>query len=138
MYIRILLKKGFVKTKIYIALFSFFLSVSFSSQAQTGEVTISQDTLIPHLLDMKTQMAKANRLGDRYMIQIYSGNSSGATEAIENYRETFQEWPSTIVFETPNYKVWIGNFRNNLEADRALLIIRESFPTAFRFKPTRR
>lgn len=83
-------------------------------------------------------MAKANRLGDRFMIQIYSGNSTGATEAIAAYREKFSEWPSTIVFETPNYKVWIGNFRNSIEADRVLLRIREEFPSAFRFRPTRR
>lgn len=124
--------------RINLALFSLFSVLAFSSHAQNGQVEISQDTLIPHLLEIKTQMAKANRLGDRFMIQLYSGNSAGATEAIEKYRNEFEQWPSTIVFETPNYKVWIGNFRNSLEADRALLTIREEFPTSFRFKPSRR
>lgn len=127
-----------MKTRINFLFFCLFSVLAFSSSAQSGQVNISQDTLIPHLLEIKTQMANANRLGDRFMIQLYSGNSSGATEAIEKYRDKFEQWPSTIVFETPNYKVWIGNFRNSLEADRALITIREEFPSAFRFKPTRR
>lgn len=127
-----------MKIRINIILFSLCSVLAFSSNAQTGQIKISQDTLIPHLLEVKTQMAKANRLGDRFMIQLYSGSSSGATDAIEKYREEFDQWPSTIVFETPNYKVWIGNFRNSVEADRALLTIREKFPTSFRFKPSRR
>lgn len=127
-----------MKTSIFLLFCSLSVALPFSALAQAGQVQISQDSLIPHLLEVKTDMAKANRLGDRFMIQIYSGNSSGATEAIEQYREVFTEWPSTIVFETPNYKVWIGNFRNSIEADRVLLLIREEFPSAFRFRPSRR
>lgn len=127
-----------MKTSIFLLICSLSIALPFSGFAQAGEVHINQDSLVTHLLDVKTEMAKANRLGDRYMIQIYSGNSAGATEAIEQYREAFTEWPSTIVFETPNYKVWVGNFRNSIEADRVLLLIREEFPSAFRFRPSRR
>ena len=38
-------------------------------------------------------------------------------------------------FETPNYKIWIGNFKTRLEADRALLLIKKKFYSAFVFKP---
>ena len=127
-----------MKTSIFLLFWSLSIALPFSAFSQVGQVQIAQDSLIPHLLEVKTEMAKANRLGDRFMIQIYSGNSTGATEAIDAYREKFSEWPSTIVFETPNYKVWIGNFRNSIEADRVLLRIREEFPSAFRFRPTRR
>ncbi len=127
-----------MKTSIFLLFCSLSIALPFSGLAQAGQVQISQDSLVPHLLEVKTDMARANRLGDRFMIQIYSGNSAGATEAIEQYREVFTEWPSTIVFETPNYKVWIGNFRNSIEADRVLLLIREEFPSAFRFRPSRR
>ena len=38
-------------------------------------------------------------------------------------------------FETPNYKVWVGNFETRLEADRALRRIKRKFANAFIFKP---
>ena len=43
--------------------------------------------------------------------------------------------PSILEFETPNYKIWVGNFRNKLEADRTLLKVQKEFPNAFVFKP---
>lgn len=106
--------------------------------AQQGQVNIIQDEAIPALLAQKTEMVKDGVIGDRYRIQLFSGDNNEASKVIRNYRSTYPEWSSTIVFETPNYKVWVGNFRNSLEADKALLEIKKSFPAAFRFKPEKR
>ena len=125
-----------IKKKILIVS-GFILGFGFQAIAQQGRVQIKQDSLIPHLLELKTEMGKESRIGDRYRIQIFSGNNNKASEVIREFRSLYTEWPSTIVYETPNYKVWIGNFRNSLEADRALRKIKESFPSAFRFRPDR-
>ena len=106
--------------------------------AQEGQVTIVQDETIPALLEKKTEMVKDGIIGDRYRIQLFSGDNNQASKVIKQYRSLYPDWASTIVFETPNYKVWVGNFRTSLEADRALLKIKESFPSAFRFKPEKR
>ena len=113
------------------------IGIPFIAVAQGGQVSIEQDERIPELLALKTEMANKNVIGDRYKIQLFSGVNQEASEVIKEYRELFEKWPSTIVYETPNYKVWIGNFRNSLEADRALLAIKKEFPTAFRFRPER-
>ena len=34
-----------------------------------------------------------------------------------------------------NYKIWVGNFKTRLEADRALVKIKRKFSNAFYFKP---
>ncbi|WP_424493084.1 SPOR domain-containing protein [Salinimicrobium sp. GXAS 041] len=112
-------------------------TAAYSGFAQEGRVQVKQDSLIPHLLEIKTEMGKESRIGDRYRIQIFSGDNNKASEVIKEFRSLYTEWPSTIVYETPNYKVWVGNFRNSLEADRALLKVKKSFPAAFRFKPER-
>lgn len=109
-----------------------------ASQAQQGEVTIQQDEIIPQLLEQKTEMVKDGVIGERYRIQLFSGDNNQASKVIKEYRSLYPEYSSTIVFDTPNYKVWVGNFRNSLEADRALLKIKKSFPAAFRFKPEKR
>lgn len=105
--------------------------------AQTGQSNIQQSEMLPELLETKTQLAKDGKLGDRYQIQLYYGDNNAASEVIKNYRSKYTEWPSQIIYETPNYKVWVGNFRNRLEADRALLQLKTDFPSAFIPKPQR-
>ena len=116
----------------------FTIGVTAISTAQQGEVTIVQDDAIPELLNKKTEMVKDGIIGDRYRIQLFSGDNNEASKVIKKYRSLYPDWSSTIVFETPNYKVWIGNFRTSLEADRALLKVKNSFPGAFRFKPEKK
>ena len=125
------------RTKLIITS-SLILGFSTLGTAQEGTQNIVQDERIPELLALKTQMTKDSRLGDRYRIQLYSGDNNEASKIIKEYRTLYPDWPSTVVYETPNYKVWVGNFRNSLEADRALLEIKKTFPAAFRFKPEKR
>ncbi|NND61616.1 MAG: SPOR domain-containing protein, partial [Flavobacteriaceae bacterium] len=72
-----------------------------------------------------------------YTIQLYYGNLSRANSVIRNYRNRFGEWPATIEYETPNYKVWVGNYTLRIEADRALMEIQKTFPSAFILKPSK-
>ena len=116
----------------------FALGTGLSASAQEGQVRVQQNEMIPALLKMKTEMAQDGVFGDRYRIQLFSGDNSQASKVIKEYRSLFTQWPSTIVYETPNYKVWVGNFRNSLEADRALLEIKTAFPAAFRFRPEKK
>ena len=106
-----------------------------SAQNSTGD--IAQDPKIDQLLEIKTKMTKDNEIGDRYIIQLFYGDNGEADKVIKEYRSKY-DYPSLIAYEAPNYKVWVGNFRNRLEADRALLKIKETFPTAFIPKPRRR
>lgn len=126
------------KKKSLILASAFVIGAVTSSTAQQGQVSIIQDEAIPELLEKKTEMVKDGVIGDRYRIQLFSGDNNQASKVIKDYRSQYPDWASTIVFETPNYKVWVGNFRNSLEADRALLEIKKTFPSAFRFKPEKR
>ena len=105
--------------------FSFFYT-----HAQEGHVNIQQDEMIPKLLELKTDMASSNSIGDRYKIQLFYGDNGKANEVIKEYRSLYQ-YPSVIVYEAPNYKVWVGNFRNRLEADRALISNKGELPRSF-------
>ncbi len=120
-------------TKI-LTLFIILVFYAFA-KAQSGQVHISQDAKIPELLELKTELSNNNELGDRYKIQVYSGNITQAGSILKKFRNKIGIWKAKIEYETPNYKVWVGNFRNRLEADRALLTIRKEFPNALIFKP---
>lgn len=125
------------KSKLFLSI-AITIGTAAAVSAQQGQVNIIQDDAIPALLNLKTEMVKDGIIGDRYRIQLFSGDNNQASKVIREYRSLYPEWPSTIVFETPNYKVWVGNFRTSLEADRALLEIKKSFPAAFRFKPEKK
>ena len=124
-------------TKLGTTLFTVlcFSLITTYSYSQQGEVTINQDKNISTLLDIKKEMNKNELDSERYKIQIYSGGRSEAHDAEEEFSKIFTDWKPTIQYETPNFKIWAGNFRTRLEADRALKIIKREFPSAFIFKP---
>lgn len=109
------------------------LLISGNIFSQEGTVTINQDKEIEALLKIKKTVETSS---DRYKIQIYSGLSrSSAETARSNFLENYSDWSTSIEFETPNFKIWVGNFRNRLEADRALIRIKKTFMNAFIFRP---
>ncbi len=104
--------------------------------AQGGDLNINQDPNIDKLLAIKTNMNTSETDSDRYKIQIYSGDRlESAEKAKAKINSNFNNLPSILMFETPNYKVWVGNFRSRLEADRTLLKVQNEFKNAFVFKP---
>lgn len=109
-------------------------SISYSF-AQQGDVTVNQDEKITVLLNAKKELNKTENASNRYKIQIYNGNRSDAKSAQKEFHLSFSDWRSKIEYESPNFKIWVGNFRTRLEADRALKRIKRKFPSAFIFKP---
>ena len=110
----------------------FTTTISFS---QEGHITLNQDQNIAVLLDLKKEMNKNEHDSNHYKIQIYSGNRAAAQKAKADFNQAFEDWNPTIEYETPNFKIWAGNFNTRLDADRALKRIKKEFPSAFIFKP---
>ncbi len=118
-----------------ISLTIYLLAFTGISIAQQGQVEVNQDKNIDVLLNVKKQLNRSENSSERYKIQIYNGSRSGAYAAQKEFRETFNSWSSRMEYESPNFKIWAGNFRTRLEADRALKRIKRKFPNAFIFKP---
>jgi len=125
-----------LKNSFFILLTSFLFSNFL--KAQTAEVTVNQDERIPQLISLHSQLINDDGLSDRYKIQLYSGNATTASSTLKRFRNVVGTWSAHIKHETPNYKVWVGNYRNKLEAERALIEIRKSFSSAFIFKPAKK
>lgn len=124
---------------IYKSLFacSLIFFIPSNSHAQNGTVTIKEDAKVSQILSLKKELEKENKLSDGYTIQLYYGEKNKANSTIRNYRNSYSTWPATIKYETPNYKVWVGNFSSRIGADRALIEIKEKFSSAFILKPER-
>ena len=110
----------------------FILGASLQNlKAQEGTVNIIQDIKITKLLEYK----KDPRIVDLYRIQIYTGSRKTAFEKLEEFKSVFTDIETTILYDTPNYKIWVGSYRTRLEVDNALVTIKKEFPAAFKTKP---
>jgi len=128
------------RTSIFIAMIAFLFSGmiyaqdSMKTQHPEGKVSIDQDPRLAKLIAYKSELNKTNN-EKRFRIQIYNGTLKGAEEAEKEFQEKFDDISCNISFETPNYKVRVGKFRNRLEADRYLMKVREEYPSAFLLQP---
>ncbi|WP_111684948.1 SPOR domain-containing protein [Winogradskyella tangerina] len=116
----------------YISALILILFFAFNLSAQEGQVKIDQDSDIDRLLEYKKDI-KTTKI---YKIQVYqSVDPDKAQREKLNFLNSYGEWPVEIVWNTPNYKVWVGNFATRLEADRALAKIKKDYMNAIIFQP---
>jgi NAD-dependent dihydropyrimidine dehydrogenase PreA subunit len=45
----------------------------------------------------------------------FCGDSDKAKKILNECKQDFVDLDGTIIFNTPNYKVWVGNFRTRIE-----------------------
>lgn len=119
---------------------SFFYSITLCTitcnlMAQDGKNNLKQSPKFEQLLNEKRKINTLLTVNERYKIQIFSGDSEKAKKVLFECKQEFNLLDGTIIFNTPNYKVWIGNFRTRIEAEKNLAELKNSFSNAFLIKP---
>ena len=113
----------------------FFTIISLSSTTlfgQNGNIEINQSNKLDSIIKLKREL---NSKIQNLRIQIYSGDRDNAEQIIKEFIEIFNDTTADVIYETPNYKVWVGNYYTQLEADKRLIEIRKKFRSAFIFRP---
>ncbi|MFM2214125.1 MAG: hypothetical protein RL427_1388 [Bacteroidota bacterium] len=105
--------------------------------AQEEKVTITQDPKFEQLLNEKRKINSSITINDRYKIQIFNGDSENSKKTLLDFKKENKEMDATIVFSTPMYKVWVGNFKSRIEAEKNLNKLKKKFPNAFLIKPNK-
>lgn len=90
---------------------------------------------VDELVSTKIAMDKAGDFKDRFTIQLFYGERNKAIATKQKYDRLNMPWKSELKWESPYHKIWVGTFRSRLEADRALLKIKEEYKDAFILKP---
>jgi predicted deacetylase len=124
----------------FLKLINILLLVAFSIfriSAQDQINTLNQNPKFEQLLNEKRKINNSITLDDYYKIQIFNGNSETAKKTLTEFRQEFKSIDATIVFNTPNYKVWVGNFRTRIEAERNLVEIKTKYKNVLLIKPIR-
>ena len=99
-----------------------------------GNTTINAQSSNDNSTDIKNLLAKKRDYNKRYgygfRIQLYNGLEKRA----RSYKGRFQvEFPgiyNKLEYNAPEWKVQVGNYKNRLEADKAISKIREKFSGA--------
>jgi hypothetical protein len=123
------------KTLFKLVIFTFILGIN--SLAISQNVTLEQDPNFEQLLNEKRKINASITVNDRWKIQIFNGDNENAKKALLAFRKEVKTYDATIVFQTPVYKVWVGNFKTRIEAERNLKELKIKYPTAFLIKPNK-
>ena len=116
-----------------IIIFFTIISLSYTTLiGQNGNIEINQSNKLDSIIKLKKVL---NSKIQNLRIQIFSGDRDNAEQIIKEFIEIFNDTTADIMYETPNYKVWVGNYYTQLEADKRLLEIRKKFRSAFIFRP---
>ena len=116
-----------------IIIFFTIISLSYTTLfGQNGNIKINQSNKLDSIIKLKKEL---NSKIQNLRIQIYSGDRDNAEQIIQEFIEIFNDTIADVIYETPNYKVWVGNYYTPLEADKRLIEIRKKFRSAFIFRP---
>lgn len=127
----------FLRPEYHLLTLVLFICISTYTHAQNSNLTLNQDPKFEQLLNEKRKSNTNLSYNDRYKIQIFNGTSDLAKKTLNEFRQEFKNTDATIIFNTPNYKVWIGNYRTRMEAERNLADIKKRYKNVFLIKPNK-
>jgi hypothetical protein len=106
-------------------------SISSLSFSQTAKLNVKQDPRLDSLLNKRIALDRERYANEYYTLQLYYGNLETATETLENAKEAYPNIPVELSFETPNYKVQAGRFKDKILGLKTLDTVKRDFPSAF-------
>ncbi len=106
-----------------------------SAQEISGNINIIQDPRLDTLLLLHKDLNVKSPRIDGWRVNIFfeTGNNSKklAMEAKAGFVQKYPNVPSYLVFQEPYYKIRVGDYRTQLEAEKFLKIIAAEYPNAF-------
>ncbi len=117
-------------------IYIFLIFINFNTLI-AQEITVKQDPKIEQLLAEKRKVNSSITINNPFKIQIFNGSSDESKKILIQFKKDNKEYDATIVFSTPMYKVWVGNFKTRIEAERNLNILKKKYPNAIIIKPNK-
>ncbi len=100
-----------------------------------GNLKITQDERIDMLLLRYQKLKYKENSMPGYRIQIFFGSGRNSRESAldskARFLSDFPGYPAYIIYETPYYKVRVGNFRTKREAADLFSKLKRKFPEAY-------
>ena len=128
--------KSILKKMKRILILLLLTSLAFCGYAQKrGTLHVNQDSRIERLQKKQRDVYAANNTMNGYRVQIFMeiGNDAVShAEAMKGaFSAAFPELPVYLTYEQPYYRLRVGDFRNRVEAEKYVRLIKPQFNLAF-------
>ena len=122
----------------YIILISIILSSLFGySQITEGTITIDSPEEVKDLVTKKIIYNASHISKSTYRIQLFYGSENNAIRIQNNFRALFPTTSCNLVYDSPNWKVKVGNYKTRLKADKHLQEVILEFGDAIVLEPNK-
>ena len=105
------------------------------AQTDSGSVVVHKDPRIDMLINKQIEINEyttrnARRTAPGYRILVINTNDRAkASEAKARIYQQFRELPAYLMYQSPFYKLKVGNFREREEAEQYFVDIQRLFPS---------
>jgi len=100
-----------------------------------GTLNLRQDSRIDKLMQKQREVYAASSTMSGFRVQIFMeiGNEAvdHANVVKKEFEEMFPELPIYLSYEQPYYRLRVGDFRNRVEAEKYLRILKPQYGLAF-------
>lgn len=98
-------------------------------------LTIERDVRLDSLVMRHIRVNKLKDGFDGYRVQLFSGSGTQARQEANNLRAEFMgghpDVPAYLIYQVPNFKVRVGDFRTELEAIQLQRELSYQYPGGF-------
>lgn len=112
-----------------------FLLLCTKTFGQDSKTTVEQDAKFQVLLKEKQKINNNLSIMDNYKIQIFYGSGEESKKKLSEFKRDFKDVEGTIIYSNPTYKVFVGNYKSRLHAEKFLIEIKKKYPSALLIKP---
>ena len=122
-----------MKKLLLIVILSVF---AFGGYAQgKGSLDVKQDSRVDRLMKRQRDVYAVSNTLNGFRVQIFMEIGNEAVDHAEvvkkEFIKSFPELPIYLSYEQPYYRLRVGDFRNRIEAEKYLRLIKPQFSLAF-------
>ena len=96
-----------------------------------GNLTINSDSRIDTLIQIHKEENKRKAGIDGYRVQIFQGNKESAYQAKAKFLVLHEDLKVYVLFQSPDFRVRVGDFRTRSEALKVKRMIENQFSSTF-------
>ncbi len=96
-----------------------------------GDLTINSDSRIDTLIQIHKEENQRNAVIDGYRVQIFQGNKESAYQAKAKFLMLHEDLKVYVLFQSPDFRVRVGDFRTRSEALKVKHMIETQFSSTF-------
>lgn len=114
------------------------LCISFTISGITqnkGSLNLDQDRRINTLISKQAELFVIDSTSEGFRVQIFMEIGNNAVEhanSVKNdFEEAYPDIPIYLSYDQPYYRLRVGDFRNRVEAEKCLRLIKPNYTEAF-------